>query len=424
MRVKLEHTSERLTRRSGLILVNKFNNRIDLPIQIDKEFPEPGSNRGKRASEYVMPLIEMFIDGAIHLEDIKLFENDLAYKELTGVNSYPTSDAIGDWLRRHGNNEGEQKILRVNSEQVKKTLTNDEVLDIDSSLIEADKGDAMMSYKGYRGYNPLLGIIIDKGIFICSRFQQGNVSPQSGLVSFINDSQQYSNGKIKRVRIDSAGYNHEVINHCFRNNLQFTITADQDVSVIESVKKIPKNSWKKRIDTESGEVEYEFSETIHTLNKSDESFRLVIKRTKRKQINMFEGENKYWIIATNISKDEKTAEEVIDFHNQRGEMERLIGELKHHFNLDRLPCGQLSANSLYFTIGILSFNIVQLLKRNYFGEEWKRKSVKSLRYYWFHLPAKVIHRARYIVAKISTPYEIYKQIEATYLRVCLEPAPA
>jgi hypothetical protein len=40
-----------------------------------------------------------------------------------------------------------------------------------------------------------------------------------------------------------------------------------------------------------------------------------------------------------------------------------------------MPCGQFSANALYFTIGILAFTLDQLLKRDYFRPEWKKKSV-------------------------------------------------
>ena len=56
-----------------------------------------------------------------------------------------------------------------------------------------------------------------------------------------------------------------------------------------------------------------------------------------------------------------------------GEMERMIGELKSHYNMDHFPCGQFSANSLYFAIGIFAFNLVQLLKQHYFGKDRRTK---------------------------------------------------
>jgi len=113
MPVKLERTDERLTRRTGLILVNRFGDKINLAQKIDRAFRQPGSNRGFEASHYVLTITEMLIDGATCLEDVRLFENDEAYKAMAEVRHYPTSDAIGDWLRRHGGGDGEERLWSV-----------------------------------------------------------------------------------------------------------------------------------------------------------------------------------------------------------------------------------------------------------------------------------------------------------------------
>lgn len=51
-------------------------------------------------------------------------------------------------------------------------------LDIDGTLIEADKGDAQMTYKDFRGYHPLVGGCVELGLFAGSRFQHGNAAPK------------------------------------------------------------------------------------------------------------------------------------------------------------------------------------------------------------------------------------------------------
>ena len=128
----------------------------------------------------------MIIDGATCLEDIRLFENDEAYKEMAEVRHYPSSDAFGDWLRRHGGTDGEERLWTVIASLIQ-TLTGGSglTLDIDSTLIEAHKGDAQPTYKGFRGYHPLVGGCTDLGLFVGSRFQPGNAAPQEHLVSFI-----------------------------------------------------------------------------------------------------------------------------------------------------------------------------------------------------------------------------------------------
>ena len=341
--LRLEQTDERLTRRTGLVLVDRFGKKIDLANKIDRAFGRPGSNRGMAASEYVLTLAQMLIDGAMHLEDVKDFERDEAYKLMTGREHYPTSDALGDWLRRKGgkDGEGEKKLMKVDAELINtSTKGGGRTIDVDASVIEADKGDARFTYKEIRGYQPLLAACPEVGLFINSRFQHGNQNAQGDIVSFIDESIKLVPGMIKTVRIDSVGYNHFVFNYCFESRLDFTITADHDVAVMEAVRKIPESAWEKGKNEDGTGANYRIAETIHTMNQCKDSFRLVVKRTKRvKQTDLFDGEYFYWIVATNFSQEEKGTQEVIHFHEKRGEMERMIGELKNHYNMDHFPCG-------------------------------------------------------------------------------------
>jgi hypothetical protein len=425
MPVKLERTDERLTRRTGLILVNRFGDKINLASKINRTFREPGSNRGFDASDYVLTIAEMLIDGATCLEDVRLFENDEAYKEMAEVRRYPTSDAIGDWLRRHGGIDGEQRLWTVISSLIQ-TMSGGSglTLDIDGTLIEAEKGDAQMTYKDFRGYHPLVGGSVELGLFVGSCFQHGNAAPQQGLVSFIHQCLNNLPGTFSTIRSDSAAYNHFVINDCFLNTRRFTITADHDVAVMATVARIPKTAWKQGKDGDGSPVPYDVAETVHTMQQSTDAFRLVVKRTRRRhQTDLFDGDYHYWIIATNIPEQEKDAQAIIHFHNQRGEFEKMIGELKHHYGLDHLPCGQFSANSLYFTIGLLAFTLTQLLKRHYFGPEWKKKSIRSLRYYWLHLPSRIVSHARYTIVKVAIIPALFQELLRIYLALSLAPAP-
>ncbi len=424
MPLKLEHTDERLTRRAGLILVNRFGDTLNLRSKINRAFKAPGSNRGLEASEYVLSIAEMLIDGATCLEDIRLFEDDEAYREMAEIRRFPTSDALGDWLRRHGGADGEQRLWSVLSPVIQNLASGSGLtLDVDGTLIEAEKGDAEFTYKGFRGYHPLLGGSVELGLFTGSLFQQGNAAPQADLGDFIEVCCKNSPGTFSTVRIDSAGYNQFVINHCFEHHLRFSITADHDVAVMDAIHKIPENDWKRGTFDDGIPAPYQVAETVHTLDDVKQAFRLVAKRIlAHDQHDLFNGPYKYWIIATNIPYKEKDTQAIIHFQNGRGEFEKMIGELKHHYGLDHLPCGQFSANSLYFTIGILAFTLVQLLKRHYFGGEWKKKSVRSLRYYWLHIPSRIVSHAGYTIAKMAMAPFLFQQLLSIYLRLCMAPS--
>ncbi len=60
-----------------------------------------------------MTLVYMFTDGALHLEDVRHLMSDEAFQELLSDMQLPTSDAIGDWLRKHGGKQSEGKMFEV-----------------------------------------------------------------------------------------------------------------------------------------------------------------------------------------------------------------------------------------------------------------------------------------------------------------------
>jgi len=425
MPIKFEHTTDRLTRRAGMIIVNEFGNRIELQRSLDAALGLPGSNRGIKASDYIQTLVDMFIDGALSLEDVRSLEWDEAYKTLIERDAYPSSDAIGDWLRRHGGRDGERRLWHAIADVLTLNTDSDLTLDIDTTLIEADKGDATMSYKGIRGYQPLLGIIASNGLIVGSEFRFGNESPQANLARFIRQCERHLPNRITTIRSDSAAYNAEVINECMDRErpLRFTITADQDSAVLGMVSKIPQNEWKRGVNADGTAANWEVAETVHTMEHTKHSFRLAAKRTEdHRQIDLFQGDHyRYWIVATDIPEEELDANGVILFHQQRGEMERLIGELKNYFNLDHLPCGQFDANALYFTTGILAYNIVQLIKQVALGADWMKKSIRTLRYRLFHLSAKVISHARYLIVRIACVPAWFEQFMSAHARLRYAP---
>lgn len=417
--VKYELSDELITGRTGLMIFHEYWNRYNLAKTADTIFGFPGSNRGIKASVFIKTLIELNIDGAICLEDVRKLESDKAYKKLTGTKHYPTSDAIGDWLRRQGKIDGERKLLKLNNYIIRMNKETDLILDVDSTIIESDKGDGAMSYKGIKGYHPLLGMIVSSGLIVHSRFRQGNSNAGEDLLDFILECNKSAQDKIKYIRSDSAGYNHEIMNYCFDNDKYFSITADHDSSVMNSLSKIAENQWKWGRKSDGTLADWEVAETIHTTNKSKESFRLVVKRKKHLgQINIFEQSlYSHWIVATNLPEETYSSNEVILFQQGRGEMERLIGELKHHYNMDHMPCGQIEANRMYFTIGVLVFNIMQIIKEISLGQEWLKRTIRSIRYNLIHLPSKIVSSGRYMISKMVCPKECFEIFLNAFLKI-------
>ena len=114
-------------------------------------------------------------------------------------------------------------------------------------------------------------------------------------------------------------------------------------------------------DEDGKPTDREVETAIFAKTKKGESFRLIIQRG-RKPLWSFFGPNGYcyYVIATNW--DELSAEAVIRFHNQRGQVENHNRELKIGFGMEQAPSDEFRANALWFALEVIVYNLAQAQK--------------------------------------------------------------
>lgn len=202
-------------------------------------------------------------------------------------------------------------------------------LDADATFLEGEKRDAKMSYKGLPGYMPMLGFLFESGICLLDEFREGNASPGAGQVAFYREcKKRMPEGKrIGFYRADSASYQAALINALEEDHVKWAITADCDSAVKGEIRQIEEAAWKEPM----ADCGYQIAEAIHTMNETEKAFRLTVKRWEKVQRDLFEGQQDgtvditekyaYHAVASNWSEEQKCAEEVLGWHNQRGEAE-------------------------------------------------------------------------------------------------------
>jgi len=91
--------------------------------------------------------------------------------------------------------------------------------DIDATAISGQKKEAEMTYKGFKGYMPIVGHLAENGLVIYAEFRQGNVAPAARNLEFIKQCErQMPKGKrIGYIRADAASYQAEI----FLRRLQY-----------------------------------------------------------------------------------------------------------------------------------------------------------------------------------------------------------
>jgi hypothetical protein len=406
-RFEIVGTDEPLIARGGLILPYEMARALQLPRVIDEALPPAGSGHGYAPSRFVMPLILMLHGGGKKLEDLRELKGEISLRDLMDMKVMPASCTVADWLRRTGSHvRGLPGLDKVNNHVVKKILKKDlrteYTLDHDATIIEVEKAAAQYTYKKEKGYQPLVGFLPELGLILDDEFRDGNVPAGFGILESMKrcDQKMPVGKRIAYFRSDSAAYQAEVMNYCFledkygRKKL-FTITADKDEAVMKAIKAIPAKEWQYYKD------DRQIAETIHTMGKTTEAFRLVVQRWPKLQAELFDLEPYcYHAIATN--REEK-AEEVVILHNQRGEVENIFKELKHGFGMDWMPCGETCANAVFFRIGVIAYNLFQAMKLLSLPVWWRTATIATVRWRLYQIAARLVYHAHRVLLKLSAP---------------------
>jgi hypothetical protein len=406
---KLERTEETLTAHGGLALLAEFNHGLGVCGLADRYLPGPGSNRGYAPSVFVDRLILMLQAGGRSLEDLRELTREAGLLRLLGQEVIPDPDTVGDWLRRMGDPQTGQAGL-VGLGQVRDTLNArllrrdghaTYTLDADATLVVGEKRDAHWSYLGEQGYMPMLGFLFETPLCLVDEFREGNVSPGAGQLGFYRQCRaRIPVGKrIARYRADSAAYQAELINELEADQVRWAITADQDVAVKAVIAGLPPEAWQ---EPETG-CGYQVAEAVHTMNATKAAFRLSIKREERPQGDLFEqatGPYAYHVVASNWPEEEKSAHEVLGWHNQRGQAENFNKELKHGLGMEQMPCGESWANAVFFRIGVLAYNLFIGFKRLACPTSWASQTIATVRWRLVQVAGRILRHAGQVVLRL------------------------
>jgi Transposase DDE domain group 1 len=402
--IKLEKSREKLTSLGGLLVVEELARALGVWEEIDGALEGPRSGRGYRPRDFVQALVWMLHGGGRRLEDLRELgaERDVL-KEL-GLKAVPDAGTVGDWLRRQGKRgvEGINRVSRRLARRALESAAGEVILDVDATQIEAEKQEAEWTYQKVKGYMPLLGYA--DGLCVGQEFRPGNRNPGAGVLEFARQCEAVlPAGRKVYFRSDSAAYQAAVINHYSQAGRSFSITADLDTAVKREIQNLPETAWQAYRTADDLATDRHISETVHTMNGTEQAFRLIVLRWPNPQPNLFESSRYcYHAVATNRGE---AASEVIWKHNQRGQCENWHKELKLDLGMEQMPCGQLEANALYFAIGVLAYNLAQLLKRQVLPEGYGRVTVSTLRWKVYRLAGKLVRHARRWVLQVKADAE-------------------
>ncbi len=154
---------------------------------------------------------------------------------------------------------------------------------------------------------------------------------------------------------------------------------------------------------------------------TNKAFRLIVMRRPRDQ-DLFEEKSpwRYHAIASN--RENEDAAITMEWYSKRGDAsENRIKDLKLGFGMDYMPCGTFEANAVFFSIGVLAYNLYLGFRSDALESGWERSQIQTVRWRLFQTAGKVVRHGRKLFLKISAEaLEIFARIRERRARIMKE----
>lgn len=313
-------------------------------------------------------------------------------------------------------------------------------LDMDATLIETHKRDALPCYKGFKAYQPLNCWWAEQGTMLYSEFRDGNVPAGHEQLRVLQASLQYLPASVTKVslRSDTAGYQEELLLYCGEGKdkrvgvIEFAVGADVTEAFRAAVLATDESEWKPLIrmfDGQPQQTDQEWAEVCYVPNWAGHSrkradYRFLAIREPLRQLPLGDaaqlpfptqefgtkGTYKLFGVVTN-RKD--AGDQVIWWLRERcGKSEQVHAELKTDLAGGQLPSGVFGANAAWWTLAILAHNLNVAMKRLVLGKDWVSKRMKALRFHLLALPGRVVSHARRLIIRLGGGAEALAAIVA------------
>ena len=124
-------------------------------------------------------------------------------------------------------------------------------LDMDASLVETHKQEALYSYKKYRAYQPLTTYWSEADLIVHSEFRDGNVPAGYQQLRVLTEALGHLPAGVERVmlRSDTAGYQQELLRYCAEGRderfgvIEFAVGVDVTVEFRRAVSQVGEQEW-------------------------------------------------------------------------------------------------------------------------------------------------------------------------------------
>lgn len=472
-----------VTALAGLPLYLDMAHAIDLPAVIRNKLRT--RERGWTDAQLVMAVVLLNLAGGDRVEDLGVLEGDDGFCRLlmrvedTGLTraerrakqrrwrklrrrAIPSPSAMFRFLSAfHSSTEEERRkrsqrkafipkpnqhlraLSEINAAVVAAAQERDPVstatLDLDATLVDTTKAEALYGYKGHKAYQPLNLWWAEQETMVHTEFRDGNVPAGYDLARVVRDGIELLPAGVKSLslRSDAAAYDHRFLRFLHRGvrpygRVRFAVGAYVTDSFKEATSRLPETAWKPlNRQGPDGPTEgcQEYAELPYVprglgwKRRADVFRYLAIREPMSEQalpgmeeqqqlpfqtIRLRERRYKLFGVVTNVKDPHEDPEEgwdgqrVIGWYRKRcGKSEDAHAVLKNDLAGGTMPSKYFGANAAWWSLSVLAMNLNGLVKRFCLGGEWIDRRLKAIRFAIIRLPGLVVEHARRMIVRIA-----------------------
>jgi hypothetical protein len=305
-------------------------------------------------------------------------------------------------------------------------------LDMDATLVETSKSEALYCYKGFKSYQPLNTWWAEQGVIAHTEFRDGNVPAGYQQLRVLEEALWCLPDGIEQVRLrsDTAGYQHDLLKYCELGTnerfgrIEFAIGCDVTEEFKRAVSVVEESQWApitqivkgREVDTGTQWAEVCFVPNAIAHSKKGPEYRyLATRRVIDEQLSLpgmdeardypfpslgMEGK-KYKVFGYVTNMDWDGGVLIPWLYERCGKSEEAHAVMKQDLAGGKLPSKYFGENAAWWWIMILALNLNAAMKRLVLGGSWVAKRMKAIRFALINLPARVLERSRYLLVRLA-----------------------
>jgi len=289
-------------------------------------------------------------------------------------------------------------------------------VDMDATIIASQNQEALRTYEGERGYQPMLAVWAEMDVVLADEFRDGNVPAMMAPLPVAQRAFAAlpGSGMSYYFRGDSACHEKELIQWLRDEQrpegppgfLGFAVSARMSDALHRAILGVKEEDWRAYGKPHATEIrecaEVDFVPGEKSERKDAQPLRYVAIRIRLRQEGLFpEGRKaRHFAIVGNIW--EWSAERLIQWHREKaGTIEGVHNVVKNELAGGVMPSKYFGANAAWLRLAVIAHNVLTALKRLALPADLLRARPKRLRFLIFNTAGRLVHHARMLLLRVA-----------------------